>query len=216
VRRETLSWLLIISIICIGAIAWLADKKNAKKRQLYLEKAEREKFNEENVLKEQLKFEKRLEANADLPDGIGWRKAYVYRHLMSNWFARLVAQYRYDEATAKKVRSDWLMYMYLLEQASTSKFLLLESETDSCDRHTSYAEQAWEEKKGYMAIEDAFAAAIGKEAIKELQYVREREHDAFDRSGKKPIAPTEYHYFPVSLRPYDEELMPKATNRPTA
>jgi hypothetical protein len=210
-----MSWLLIIiiSIICIGA-AWLADRKNAKKRQLYLEKAERERLGEENVLKEQLKFDKRLETNADLPDGIRSREAYVYRHLMSIWFARLVAQYRYDEATAKKIRSDWLMYMYLLEQATTSEFLGLEA--DSRDKRTSYDEQAWEEKKGYMAIEDAFAAAIGKEAIRALQYVREREHNAFDRSGKKPIAPTGYHYFPVSLRPYREELMPKATGRPTA
>ena len=29
---------------------------------------------------------------------------------------------------------------------------------------------------------------------------------AFDRTGKKPIAPLGYHYFPVSIRPYVEEL----------
>jgi len=57
-------------------------------------------------------------------------------------------------------------------------------------------------------IEDAMAAAIGKEAVAQLEDVRSRKYDTFDRSGKKPVAPIGYHYFPTSIRPYVEELVP--------
>jgi hypothetical protein len=59
-------------------------------------------------------------------------------------------------------------------------------------------------------IEDAMAAAVGQEAVKQLEEVRSRLDDAFDHTGKKPMAPVGYHYWstPNSKRPYDEELVP--------
>jgi hypothetical protein len=50
-----------------------------------------------------------------------------------------------------------------------------------------------------MTIEDGFAAAIGEEAIKQLQEVRDTSDDAFDRSGT--MAPTGYYYHWGRLAP---------------
>jgi hypothetical protein len=57
-------------------------------------------------------------------------------------------------------------------------------------------------------IEDGVAAAIGKEAVAQLEDIRSRKYDAFDRSGRKTMAPIGYHYFPTSIRPYVEEVVP--------
>jgi hypothetical protein len=69
-------------------------------------------------------------------------------------------------------------------------------------------EEAIEVNKIIKMIEDAMAAAIGEEAVAQLKDVRSKNSDAFDRSGKKPMAPIGYHYFPTSIRPYVEELVP--------
>ena len=54
-------------------------------------------------------------------------------------------------------------------------------------------------------IGDGMAVAVGQEAVE--ADVRSRPHDAFDHSGKKPMAPAGFHYFPTSIRPYVEELV---------
>jgi len=51
-------------------------------------------------------------------------------------------------------------------------------------------------------------AVAKQEAVAQLKDVRSRKYDAFDRSGKKPMAPTGFHYFPTSIQPYVEELVP--------
>jgi hypothetical protein len=73
-------------------------------------------------------------------------------------------------------------------------------------KRESYGKESRQMRQQYMAIEDGFAAAIGKEATAELERVRATAHSSFDRSGIKPMAPEGFHYFPVSLNPYDEEL----------
>lgn len=67
--------------------------------------------------------------------------------------------------------------------------------------------------KTIEAIQDAFAAAIGREAVEELHNIRSRDADAFDRSGKCPVAPIGHHYSPVSINPYIEECQPKSGYR---
>jgi hypothetical protein len=158
-------------------------------------------------LKSQAEFERRLNENADLPAGIRWQKAYTYRHLMSKWFASLIAKYRYDDVMTKKIKTDWLNYLDLLESQSTTDFLSLESSNEK--KREAYGAEGWQMRQQYMAIEDGFAAAMGEEAIKELAQVRTAEYDSFDRSGRKPIAPEGFRYSLVSLHPYDEELKPK-------
>jgi len=177
------------------------------KRQQQSEEWERRRLSDKGVLKSQAEFEQRLNDNADLPDGIVWQKAYTYRHLMSKWFASLIAKYRYDDVMSKKIKTDWLNYLDLLESQSTTNFLAGESSNEK--KQEAYGAEAWQMRQQYMAIEDGFAAAMGEEAIKELTRVRAAGHGSFDRSGRKPIAPEGFRYSPVSLHPYDEELKPK-------
>jgi hypothetical protein len=87
---------------------------------------------------------------------------------------------------------------------------LLESQSaSSLEAGTGKGEdgrRALDEYKQCAAIEDAFAAAVGNEAIEELRSVRDAPPGAFDRSGRKPMAPIGYRYAPVSFYPYREEL----------
>jgi len=181
--------------------------ESLEKRSRELEEAERNKANEQNIRKAQLEFESRLEENISFFYGLRWREAYIYRHLMSKWFSSLMEQYRYDRSTSDKIRSDWLDYMSLLEHAGSSNFLSLQATNE--EKRNLYKQWEWEERKAYMAIEEAFAAQIGKNAVKQLRRARDSEHDAFDRSGKEEMAPDGYHYFCVSFDPYKEELRPR-------
>jgi hypothetical protein len=195
--------ILVVAVFVL--FRWMDWMENQRTKQ-QSEEWERRRLSEENVLKAKTAFEHRLNENADLPDGIVSRKAYIYRHLMSKWFDILIAKYRYDEPMSTKLRSDWLTYMGLLESQSTSSFLWLEARDET--KRDTYGEEADLERKQYVAIEDAFAAAIGSEAMEELQRAREAPPEAFDRSGKNPMAPVGYKYVLVSRRPYDEELKP--------
>ena len=199
----------IVVLIVVNVLLSRMNKNAAATRKQQSEEWERQRLSDEIVLKAKADFEKHLEEEVDLPDGIRWRKAYIYRHLMSKWSDSLIAKYRYDEPMSNKIRSDWLSYVYLLESESRSSFLSAEA-TDA-KKQERYGQDAWLERKQYLAIEDAFAAAIGNEAIEELKRVREAPHDAFDRLGRKPMAPIGYLYVPVSLHPYDEDLKPKTT-----
>jgi len=185
----------------------LEEKSGSDTRKQQSEESERKGLTDENVLKAKSDFEMRLDKNADLPDGIGWQKAYIYRQLMSKRFDSLIARYRYDESISANIRSEWLSYMYLLESESKSSYWSFE--TINVNEKESYEQTASLERKQYVAIEDEFAAAIGNEAIEELRRVREAPIGAFDRSGRKPMAPIGYLYVPVSLHPYDEDLKPK-------
>jgi len=199
--------IVIVVIIVVNVLLSRMNKNAAEIRKQQSEECERQRLSDENVLKAKADFEKHLEEEFDLPDGIRWRKAYIYRHLMSKWSDSLIAKYRYDEPMSNKIRSDWLSYVYLLESESRSSFLA--SEATDAKRQERYGQDARLERKQYLAIEDAFAAAIGNEAIEELKRAREAPHDAFDRSGRKPMASIDYGYVPVSIRPYNEELRPK-------
>jgi hypothetical protein len=205
-----LDWIILLLIailaLCLLWFAFIADKRREEREDRLLKEAERNRISEDNVRKEQLEFEKRLDMNVDLPDGIRWQKAYIYRHLMSKWFDDLTAKHRYDELMANKIRRDWLTYMALLERHETSSFLSAESSAE--DSRDAYDRHAWEERKSFMAVEDAFAAAIGVDAVEELRIVRAKQHDAFDRTGQKEIAPMGFRYFPISINPYIEELRP--------
>jgi hypothetical protein len=107
----------------------------------------------------------------------------------------------------ERVKSDWLSYLSLLEQARLSQRLSVQS--NHHEIRQSYMLRASEARKAYMTIEDAFATQIGRENVGKLQRVRESEDDAFDRSGKEEMAPEGYHYFCISFDPYKEVLRPR-------
>ncbi len=195
---------IVIAVVGVVCLFWW-QKTNETRKQERLEEYERNKLSDESVLKAQLEFEKRLDENVDLPDGIRGKRAFIYRNLMAKWFNRLIAANRYDEPMSKKIKSDWMNYLYLIEHQETTNFLSMESSDEGKRSH--YSKEAWEEKKQYEMIEDGFATAIGKEAIEELRQIRQKSYDVFDRPGRD-IAPAGYYYFPASLRPYTEKLMP--------
>lgn len=155
----------------------------------------------------QADFERRITNDCDLPDGIRGRDAYIYWNLMRNWFDRLIAANRYDDEYAKKLQRDWCDYIELLPRAKTARFLAMEA--DNKAKASVYDHEAESTSLSIEVIQNAFAAKIGTEAIEELRDVRSRDYDAFDRTGRRPMAPMGHHYFPVSIRPYTEECRPK-------
>src|SRR5271166_1660738 len=109
----------IVIVVMIGAFVlfgWI-EKIEAKRRKQQFDEWEGRRLSDENVLKAKADFEMRLNNNTDLPDGIVWRQAYIYRHLISKWFDSLIAKYRYDDSMATKLRSDLPSYLDLLESA---------------------------------------------------------------------------------------------------
>ena len=160
---------------------------------------------EQELVRIQADFERRLETDYDLPDGVRGRDAYIYWSLMRKWFSSLAAIHRYDDEYVRKLRRDWCDYIELLPRAKTLRFLALEGDNDKAALYDQEAEQA---SRSIELIQNAFAASIGEEAIQELQNVRNRNYDAFDRSGRRPMAPVGHRYFPTSISPYIEELMP--------
>ncbi len=85
---------------------------------------------------------------------------------------------------------------------------------DNDVKASAHAKEADIASRRVELIQNAFAAAIGAEAIEELRHVRSREADAFDRSGTQPMAPAGHHYFPVSLNPYVEKCEPVLPSAP--
>jgi len=162
-------------------------------------------LSDEDVATAQSAFERRLEGDSDLPEAILWGDAYIYWQLMSQWYRSLIEKHRSDNESAAKLRNDWVNYLRCLETLKTGAFLSGKADRKR-DLYGSEAEQSWRAK---VAIEDGFAAAIGDEAVQLLRRVRAVNHNAFDRSGKKPMAPDGYYYSPITFSPYVEELKPK-------
>ena len=88
------------------------------------------KLSDDDVTATQADFERRLDENVHLPDGIRKQPAFIYRHLMREWFSILMASNRYDEKVYNKIKSDWLDYMDCLEQKETSSFSSLEAKDE--------------------------------------------------------------------------------------
>lgn len=162
---------------------------------------------EQKLAQLQTDFERRLTSCSDLPDGIRGRDAFTYWTCMSKWFDRLIAENRYDTELTEKLRQDWFEYIKLLPSAKTARFLALETSDEA--KAEIYSQQAESAVRSIKRIEDAFASAIGSDAVELLRQIRSRDADSFDRSGRKPIAPEGHHYFPVSISPYAEQCQPK-------
>lgn len=165
---------------------------------------------EQELARLQMDFECRLANECDLPDGIRGRDAYIYWNLMCNWFDKLIAANRYDDEYTKKLRSDWYEYIQLLPQAKSARFLALETSNEV--KASDYEQEAGSASRSIELIQNAFASAIGADAIEQLLEIRSRDADAFDRSGRRPIAPIGHHYFPVSINPYIEEYRLKSSH----
>src|SRR5262249_14417268 len=188
-------FLIVCAVAIVIYILWKVHQH--RKHKLKLLSDAKERLTDESVAKAQTEFERRLKENA-LPDEMR-RAAFIYWNLMRTWFASLSAAKHYTDAGSDKLNSDWLDYMDLMQRRATAGFFLYAAlETEK------YNEELNEASRKMTMIEDGMAAAVGQEAVAQLEDVRGRPHYAFDRSGKKPMAPTGYRYFPTS--PYVEEL----------
>jgi hypothetical protein len=117
--------LIVCAVAILFYILWRVDQHREHKEKLLFDEYDKKRLSDEAVIKAQTEFEKRLEEEIDLPDGIRWRNAFIYWQLMRTWFARLLASSRYTGAS-DKLKSDWLEYMGLMEQRATLDFLSLQ------------------------------------------------------------------------------------------
>lgn len=200
---------LILAIVAI-AVWWLGFRERSKNS---VTPKIQSSISERDLILLQADFERRLENDYDLPDGIRGRDAYIYWNIMRIWFDQLIAANRFNDEYSKKLRRDWCEYIQLLSRSKTASFLALEENNDA--KTQIYGREAESGLRSIEVIQNAFAAAIGPEAVEVLREIRSRDADAFDRSGRRPMAPMGYHYFPVSISPYAEECKPKASHKIT-
>ena len=66
--------IILLVMVCVATAFLLYHRKEQKKREQLTKKWEEDQLSDENVLTLQIAFEERLHTNADLPDGIGWKK----------------------------------------------------------------------------------------------------------------------------------------------
>lgn len=191
---------------------WWFRLRAARKTVSERDTADTSPLSEQELVRLQADFERRLAADSDLPDSIRGKDAYIYWNLMCKWFNSLIAAHRYDDEYTKKLRRDWCDYIELLPRGRTARFLALE--TDDEAKASTYDQEAELASRSIEFIQNAFAAAIGADAIEELQDVRSRDAGAFDRTGQRPMAPMGHHYFPISLSPYIEGCRPICSDPP--
>lgn len=185
-RYSYVMWFWVLLIIL--AIWWFSKNRQTNHvsiRPLFEEKRE---ISEEMVFDAQTRFEKELEV--DLPGDINRKDRYIYRHLMWQWFSELSAKNRYDEKMTQKLRSDFLEWMFSVEQGASCNYLSFELEGE--DERESYSDEAMKYGRKAMAVEDGFAAAVGDEAKKELERVRKMDFNSFSRIGE--LAPDGMKY----------------------
>lgn len=167
---------------------YLQPKWDAKQ----MAEVEERRTSEQYVIDRQAEFERQLRNGIQygLPDAIRGKTAHIYLHLMREWFNKLAARNRYDESKVRKVRKDWLIYMEALAHHATSSFLAAEA-ADETKRH-KHEKSMDEERRQIVSIEDAFAEAIGPEAVGQLREIRAKKWDNFNDQGD--VAPDGYRY----------------------
>lgn len=203
---------LFIIFVFVAVTAWWFKHRAARETVSKQDTVDTSPLSEQELVRLQADFEHRLAADSELPDSIRGRDAYIYWNHMCKWFNSLIAAHRYDDEYTKKLRHDWRNYIDLLPRAKTARFLALE--TDDEAKASTYGQEAELASRSIELIQNAFAAAIGADAIEELRDVRSRDVGAFDRTGQRPMAPMGHHYFPISLSPYIEECQPMLSDLP--
>jgi len=207
-----LEYILLI-FASVAVTVWWFMRRAANRSSIESDTVDANPLSVQELARLQVDFERHLADDCDLPDSIRGRDAYVYWNLMRKWFDRLSAESRFNDGCARKLQSDWREYFELLPRAKTAQLLAMEAADKA--KASAYDQEAKVALRSIEIIQNAFAAAISAEAIEELRYIRSRDYDAFDRTGRKPMAPTGHHYFPTSIRPYIEECRPKHIELPS-
>lgn len=171
---------LTVIIIAIIVILFLYNSNKTQKKSQHHKV--NHKIDDDEIAKIQLAFENKLEETY-LPDAINGQEIYIYKNLMYPWYNKLTAQYRYDEAKIKKIKEDWIEYMNALQRGHTQTFLALETEDEK--QSQEYYNKVVIYSKKVLTIENAFSAAVGKNAEKELEKIRQLSYISdFNRKGE--------------------------------
>lgn len=177
----TLIWIVIVVFI----LWWFMKKQDSgfsvEKKEFSLPA-----IGEEMIFKAQDKFEEKIQENYR-PDSISHGELYIYGKLMRIWYSELAGKNRYDDPMIQKLRRDWLAYMEALQDRATSAYLCMENEEND-----DFRENQITASRKAAAIEDAFSAAIGKDAINELARIREKDFFSFSANGE--LAPDGHRY----------------------
>jgi hypothetical protein len=198
--------LLIVLILGSFAYGCYSGWRRKKREEGIVREAAIRNYDDDVVLKEKARFDKKLEENIDLPDGICWKSAYIYRNLVSPWFLELMATTRYDKTFNRKVKDDFRTYIYELQQAKTSSFLECEAKDEV--KRKRHSEEADISATKCRIIEDAFAAAAGQAAVEELHAVRSRDSvTGFDMAGTR-MAPAGMRFILGKIVPEEPEVRP--------
>jgi hypothetical protein len=163
--------MLIWVIVIIVTVWWISKYLNSTKSSSKTEDSNttKKEISEDTVFEIQNNFERRLK-EVHLPDVIGGKEIYIYKNLMRVWYKRLSSENRYKDAMIQKLMSDWLEYINALDNLAS--YLYLSLEAASKEKQESYYNDHILASKKAFAIEDAFASAIGKDAVKELDHIR--------------------------------------------
>lgn len=150
---------------------------------------------EDFVLRVQEKFEAHLVANNyAAPDGIGDVDAYIYLHLMKEWFRTLALKHRYDDDELQLIRADWVDYMNALLDYHSLSFLAAETWGENEQQTNEYDKDIEVACRKAFDIVDAFALAVGENAVSELKKIRGKSvmDGSIDRAGN--LAPDGYKF----------------------
>lgn len=187
-----MNWLIFIAIVFV-IIYVTKNKKSAPTQNLFNETLEEEQRNvsEEAVFQAQTRFEKKLSEETEFPDAISGIEIYIYKNLMLPWYNKLAAKSRYDETLIQKLRRDWLDYMEAVEDRSTYNYLWLETQDDE-ERSERYRADHITAARKVFAIQNAFAAAMGEDAVAELNKTKEMDFMKFSQEGE--LAPKGFEW----------------------
>jgi hypothetical protein len=151
----------LLLLICATGILlyflWKAYLYRERNLKLLSDEYAKTRLSDEAVIKAQTEFERRLGTNIDLHDGIRWRDAFIYLHLMRKWFASVLASSRCTATASDKIKSDWLDYMQLMEERAILRFLSL---TEDEEKRKVYDEEAIEVSRKITMIEDGHGLAV--------------------------------------------------------
>lgn len=191
----TIFWIIVAVAITYLLVKQSQSSKQKGTNEVFIDNDEEKetKITEEMIFKAQSAFETKLSDETEFPDAISGDEIYIYRNLMLGWFNKLAAKNRYDEVMTQKLRSDWLDYIESVSDRSTYNYLSNEfyDEKDN-SKSEAYREKHIVASRKMFAIQDAFATAIGKEAVAELAKIKAMDFMQFSRHGE--LAPEGYKW----------------------
>jgi len=191
----TIVWIIVAVVITYLVVKQSQSSKSENTHHVFTNNEEEKevKITEEIIFKVQSEFETKLRDETEFPDAISGDEIYIYRNLMLGWFNKLAAKNRYDEDLTQKLRRDWLDYIGAVGDRSTYNYLSNEfyDEKDNSKSET-YREKHIAASRKMFAIQDAFATAVGEEAVAELAKIKAMDFMEFGRNGE--LAPEGYKW----------------------